>query len=206
MPLAKPNSDEDKARFCVGITLDEPHNHIFFTIKGPSKGGKGRILAAPYYFKRRNLPSVTAATSSAAEGVIDPSHVVTLHRNLPEPIDLLLDAQGGYLYWTDRGDDAAGGNSLNRATVSYQRNGQPQLGPVEVLITGFTEAIGLSWPFSHLESIAASAASDESLRKHIYVTDMGHLWRCDVEAKTKEAVYECPEGHLLTGLEAVRFE
>lgn len=202
----KPNSDEDKARMCVGIALDEPHNQIFFTIKGPSKGGKGRILAAPYHFKLRNLPSLAAAKSSAAEGIIDPRRVATLHRNLPEPIDLLLDAQESYLYWTDRGDDAAGGNSLNRASVSYLRNGQPQLGPVEVLLTGFTETIGVAWPFSHRDSISAAKASNDSLRKYMYVTDKGHVWRCDVKAKTKEVIYECEEGHMFTGVEAVRLE
>jgi hypothetical protein len=202
----KPNSDEDKSRMCVGIALDEPHNQIFFTIKGPSKGGKGRILAAPYHFKLRNLPSLTAAKSSAAEGIIDPHHVATLHRNLPEPIDLLLDGQESYLYWTDRGDDAMGGNSLNRSKVTYLRNGQPQLGPVEILIAGFTEAIGVAWPFSHRESIPVSRASNDSLRKHMYVTDKGHVWRCDVKEKTKLAIYECSEGHMFTGVEAMRLE
>lgn len=202
---AKPNSDEDKSRMCVGVALDETHNQVFFTIKGPSKGGKGRILAAPYHFKLRNLPSLSAA-KSAAEGIIDPRCVVTLHRNLPEPIDLLLDAKEGYLYWTDRGDEAIGGNSLNRSTVAYQRNGQPQLGPVETLITGFTEAIGVAWPFSHRESIPVSQASNDSLRKYMYVTDKGHVWRCDVQARTKEAIYECSEGHMFTGVDVVRFE
>ncbi|AYU77831.1 hypothetical protein, unknown function [Leishmania donovani] len=203
--LVEPNSDEDKCRFCVGITLDEKHNQIFFTLKGPSKGGKGRILAAPYYFQRRHLASITAANTSTSEGVIDPKTVVTLLDHLPEPIDLLLDSEENYLYWTDRGDDAAGGNSLNRAPVTYDPcSGQPQLGERELLIRGFNEAIGLAWA-ANLVDCMRLPKNKETLRQYMYVTDMRHLWRCDLKARTKEVVYKCGPRNVLTGVEVLRF-
>ncbi|GET87618.1 hypothetical protein, unknown function [Leishmania tarentolae] len=203
--IVEPNSDEDKLRFCVGIALDEKHNQIFFTLKGPSKGGKGRILAAPYYFQRRHLPSIEAANTSTSEGVIDPKTVVTLLDHLPEPIDLLLDSEENYLYWTDRGDDATGGNSLNRAPVTYNPcSGQPQLGEKELLIDGFNEAIGLAWAANLMDDMRLPD-NKETLRRYVYVTDMKHLWRCDLKARTKEVIYECGPRNVLTGVEVVRF-
>ncbi|KAK7195071.1 hypothetical protein NESM_000430000 [Novymonas esmeraldas] len=202
---AKPNSDEDKRRFCVGIALDEAHNRLFFTTKGPTKGGQGCILAAPYNFKRRHLPSITLANTSAAEGVVEPEAVVTVLDNLPEPIDLLLDSKEGYLYWTDRGDGAIGGNSLNRAAVTYDfRTGHPQLGAVELLISGFNETIGLSWAANLEGRMALPKDNKDSLRRYMYVTDLEHLWRCDMQTRTKEAIYTCPPGSMLTGVEVLR--
>ncbi|KAG5508193.1 hypothetical protein JKF63_05448 [Porcisia hertigi] len=203
----EPNSDEDQSRFCVGIALDEKHNQIFFTIKGPSKGGKGRILAAPYYFERRNLPSIEAAKTSDIEGVIDPKTVVTLLDKLPEPIDLLLDTEENHLYWTDRGDDAVGGNSLNRASVTYDSRGnQPRLGEKELLISGFNEAIGLAWAASLEDRMSLPKDNKDSLRHYMYVTDCGHLWRCDLRARTKEVIYNSGPLSAVTGVEVMRFD
>lgn len=203
-PVA-PNSDEDKRRFCVGIALDEKHNQIFFTMKGPSKGGKGRVLAAPYYFSRRNLPSITAAKTSASEGVIDPASVITLMDNLPEPIDLLVDLEESFLYWTDRGDDAAGGNSLNRASLTFEpRSARPQLGEKELLFTGFNEAIGLSWAAGLEGRLRLPDENKDTLRRYMYVTDQGHLWRCDMQERTKEVIYTCGPQQMLTGVEVIR--
>ncbi|AIN97097.1 hypothetical protein LPMP_170590 [Leishmania panamensis] len=201
----EPNSDEDKCRFCVGIALDEVHNLIFFTAKGPSKGSKGRILAAPYYYKRRHLPSVIAAKTSASEGVIDPTTVVTLLDHLTEPIDLLLDSKENYLYWTNRGDAEEGGSSLNRAPVTYDpRSWKPHLGEMELFLGGFNEPIGLAWAASLENCMELPEIFKGTLRQYMYVTDHGHLWRCNVEERTKEVIYECGSKNVLTGVGVLR--
>ncbi|KAG5503802.1 hypothetical protein JIQ42_07319 [Leishmania sp. Namibia] len=198
-------SCEEECRFCVGIALDEGHNCIFFTLKGPPKGGKGRILTLPYCFKCRNLPSTTAAKTSAAEGVVDPETVVSLIDNQPEPVDLLLDAQQGYLYWTDRGDDKAGGNSLNRCSVSYnRRTGQPQLGGKELLLGGFNEPIGLAWAGSLEGRIPLPPGSKETLRDSMYVSDKDHLWRCNLKNGERVSILDCGPESRPTGLAVLR--
>lgn len=201
----KPNSDEDKMRYCVGIALDESRDYLFFTVKGPSKGGQGTIYAAPYHFATRNLSASQADANKGVEGVIPARDVSALRGNLPEPIDLLLDSKEGYLYWTDRGDDAKGGNSLNRATLHYNDLGKPVLGEVEVLITGFNEAIGLTWGARLEEQLSPARLQDtckDDLRRYIYVTDIGgNIFRCDMKTRTKEAIHT---GGAMTGIEFVR--
>lgn len=176
-----PGSDEDKLRWCVGIEIDEKNNYIFFTIKGPSSAGKGKIFAAPFNFDQK------AST-------ISPQDVITIKENLPEPIDLLLDESNGLLYWTDRGDASVGGNTLNRAPLHYSAStGKPIVGEMEVLLSGFGDAVGLTW--------AAKSCNSKVPESHrfMYVTDIaGSLWKCDLETKTKEAIYH---GCGLTGIE-----
>ena len=105
------------ADWCVGVAVDG--DDLYWTQKGPSKGGRGRILRT--------------RISSAPTG----PHEV-LWDNLPEPID--LEVHDGHLYWTDRGAPPAG-NTLNRAPL-------PAAGAVggapEILASGFAEAIGLA--------------------------------------------------------------
>jgi sugar lactone lactonase YvrE len=111
----------DQARWCVGIAVDVAAGHLFWSQKGPSKGGRGRILRAGLELP----PGESAAARSDIE---------VLHDGLPEPIDLELD--GGWLYWTDRGDPPRG-NTVNRA----RRDGS---GEPEILVTGLMEGIGLA--------------------------------------------------------------
>jgi hypothetical protein len=66
--------------------------------------------------------------------------IETLFDNLPEPVDLELDAATMTLYWTDRGAPPCG-NTLNRCQL--QQRGETGL-HAEVLFEGFNEAIGLS--------------------------------------------------------------
>ncbi|WP_031469184.1 hypothetical protein [Sciscionella sediminilitoris] len=110
---------------CVGVAVDRAAGYLYWTQKGPSKGGAGRILRAGL-----EIPGgETAATRSDIEVLWD---------GLPEPIDLEL--RGGWLYWTDRGAEPAG-NTLNRAPVpaAGEKGAEP-----EILAGGFSEAIGLA--------------------------------------------------------------
>lgn len=105
------------ADWCVGVAVDS--DHLYWTQKGPAKGGHGRI------FRTR--------VSEAPDG--EPE---LLWQDLPEPID--LEVHDGHLYWTDRGAGPTG-NTLNRAPL-------PAPGAVgatpEILHDGFAEAIGLA--------------------------------------------------------------
>ncbi|MET8770802.1 hypothetical protein [Streptomyces sp. NPDC004658] len=112
---------------CVGITVDTAHGWLYWTQKGPSDGGKGRILRA-----RLELPDGTSPG--------DRDDIETLWEGLPEPIDLELDPSGQVLYWTDRGAGPLG-NTLNRAPVPPpgRRGDTPT-----IVASEFHEAIGLA--------------------------------------------------------------
>lgn len=120
------DTDEDRAdqrRWCVGIAVDERRGYFYWSQKGPSKGGQGRIFRAPIDGPQGFLPD----KRWDIELVFD---------NLPEPIDLEMDEESQTLYWTDRGDPPTG-NSLNRAAIGM--GGVPQ-----VLTIRLHEAIGLA--------------------------------------------------------------
>ncbi|QLJ02914.1 hypothetical protein HZZ00_19170 [Streptomyces sp. NEAU-sy36] len=110
---------------CVGVAVDPDRGHLYWTQKGPAKGGRGRIFRAGL--------EIPAGESAATR-----SDIEVLWSGLPEPIDLHLD--GDWLYWTDRGADPDG-NTLNRAPLPAEgARGQAP----EILATGFAEAIGLA--------------------------------------------------------------
>ncbi|RDI53070.1 hypothetical protein [Nocardia mexicana] len=112
---------------CVGVAVDAGAGALYWTQKGPAKGGRGRIFQAGLEVPPGERPETR-------------TDIETLWSGLPEPIDLWLDARGGHLYWTDRGA-APDGNSLNRAPVPAP--GEPG-GPPQILARGFREAIGLT--------------------------------------------------------------
>ncbi len=112
---------------CVGVAADPVGGFIYWTQKGPSKGGKGRILRAGL-----ELPSGDSAEAR--------SDIEVLWEGLPEPIDLELDLDSGVLFWTDRGA-GPDGNTLNRAPIPAR--GERGASP-EILARGFREAIGLA--------------------------------------------------------------
>jgi sugar lactone lactonase YvrE len=117
----------DQTRWCVGIAVDPDRGHIYWTQKGPSDGGLGRILRAGI-----DLP--------AGETPADRGDIEVLFDGLPEPIDLELDLATRTLYWTDRGDPPRG-NTVNRAPMDAG-NGHRQ--PPEILSTHLMEGIGLA--------------------------------------------------------------
>ncbi len=105
------------ADWCVGVAVDG--DHLYWTQKGPSKGGSGRILRT----------RISQAPSAERE---------LLWTDLPEPID--LEVHDGHLYWTDRGAGPHG-NTLNRAPLPAEGSSGSQ---PEILADGFAEAIGLA--------------------------------------------------------------
>lgn len=114
----------DRRAECVGVAVDPSRGYLYWSQKGPAKGGRGRILRAGL-----DLP--------AGETADNRTDIEVLWDGLPEPID--LDIVGDTLYWTDRGA-APNGNSLNRSPIpaAGAAGSEP-----EVLATGFHEAIGL---------------------------------------------------------------
>lgn len=116
--------DDTGTQECVGIAVD-PGGYLYWTQKGPAKGGRGRIFRAGL--------EIPAGQTAADRGDIE-----VLWDQLPEPID--LEIHGDWLYWTDRGA-APEGNTLNRAPVPAP--GQKGSAP-EILAGGFQEAIGLA--------------------------------------------------------------
>ena len=117
----------DQTRWCVGIAVDSDGGHIYWTQKGPSDGGLGRIFRAGI-----DLPAGgTAAHRSDIEVLFD---------GLPEPIDLELDLATRMVYWTDRGD-APRGNTVNRAPMDAT-NGPRE--PPQILVRHLMEGIGIA--------------------------------------------------------------
>ena len=116
--------DHSWTQEAVGVAVDRTRGHLYWTQKGPTKGGKGRIFRAGLAL----LDGEVATRRSDVEVLWDA---------LPEPIDLVL--VGDVLYWTDRGA-APRGNTLNRARVPA--SGARGIAP-EILAGGFHEAIGL---------------------------------------------------------------
>ncbi|RDI63366.1 hypothetical protein [Nocardia pseudobrasiliensis] len=117
----------DRTAECVGVAVDPAQGYLYWTQKGPAKGGRGRIL-------RAGLEIPLGETAAAR------TDIEVLWDGLPEPIDLHLDPATATLYWTDRGA-GPDGNTLNRAAVPRKglRGDAPQ-----ILARNFTEAIGLA--------------------------------------------------------------
>lgn len=94
---------EDQTKWCVGITVSHKYGKFYWTQKGYSKSGKGRIFCA-------NIDMPAGETAETR------SDVQLLLGSLPEPIDLDVDEHNDQLYWTDRGE-LPFGNSVNRASL-----------------------------------------------------------------------------------------
>jgi hypothetical protein len=113
----------DQTRWCVGITIDSKSGKIYWTQKGPTKGGLGRLCRANIDIPDGQYPA-------------NRSDIEVLFDQLPEPIDLELDLINRVLYWTDRGDPPRG-NTVNRAPID--KKSAP-----EILITHLMEGIGIA--------------------------------------------------------------
>ncbi|MCX5087462.1 3-hydroxyacyl-CoA dehydrogenase [Streptomyces sp. NBC_00365] len=116
----------DETKWCVGVAVDPVGGHLYWTQKGPSDAGLGKILRAGI-----DLP---AEESAAERGDIE-----VLFEGLPEPIDLELDLGERMLYWTDRGDPPRG-NSVNRSPLDQPEGRRTP----EILLTHLMEGIGLA--------------------------------------------------------------
>lgn len=164
-----PDDTADATRHCVGIVLDKANGHVYWTQKGAPDAGEGRIFRAGI-----NLPA-----GARPEQRPD---LECLLADLPEPIDLDLDHRDGVLYWTDRGDDAHDGNTLNRAKITAAG-----LVDREVLARDLKEGIGVSL---------------DPEGRRAFVTDLGGNVR-ELDIDTMHASHFTTVAHLgpLTGID-----
>jgi hypothetical protein len=126
-----PRPGPDSTKWCVGITVDPERGQIYWTQKGPTKGGLGRLLRA-----NLDIPKGESATNR--------TDIEVLFEGLPEPIDLELDRTNRILYWTDRGDPPRG-NTVNRISI----DAKPKQEAPEILITHLMEGIGIALDVPH---------------------------------------------------------
>jgi DNA-binding beta-propeller fold protein YncE len=120
------NDRGDQTRWCVGVAVDPAGRHLYWSQKGPSDAGLGKILRAGIDVPANDTPA-------------DRSDIEVLFKGLPEPIDLDLDLEAGMLYWTDRGDPPRG-NTVNRAPIdATSGRSEP-----EILLTHLMEGIGIA--------------------------------------------------------------
>jgi hypothetical protein len=120
----------DEMRWCVGVAVDHAGGHLYWTQKGPSDAGLGRILRAGI-----DVPP--------GETAVHRSDIEVVFKDLPEPIDLEIDHTTRMLYWTDRGDPPYG-NTVNRAPLDDIGCGEP-----EIVATHLMEGIGIALDPGH---------------------------------------------------------
>ncbi|MFF4315227.1 3-hydroxyacyl-CoA dehydrogenase [Streptomyces sp. NPDC001507] len=116
----------DETRWCVGVAVDPAGGHLYWSQKGPSDAGAGRILRAGIALPAGQTPDRR-------------DDVEVLFGGLPEPIDLELDLEARMLYWTDRGDPPRG-NSVNRAPLDPPDGRWTS----EILVAHLMEGIGIA--------------------------------------------------------------
>ncbi|CAJ0543515.1 Ff.00g037900.m01.CDS01 [Fusarium sp. VM40] len=155
----------DPTRWCVGVTVSPSTGKFYWTQKGPSKAGKGRIFRANIDFK-------------SGEDAKSRTDIELVFQSLPEPIDLEIDEAENTLYWTDRGEIPYG-NTINRAKVNafVKSDGASQPGKdYEILSRGLHEAIGIKL---------------DSKNGRIFATDLGGaVYQLDMDGGNKKKVYE----------------
>jgi sugar lactone lactonase YvrE len=120
------DDSRDETKWCVGVAVDPVGGHLYWSQKGPSDAGLGRILRA----------GTTLPAGQTPDGRTD---VEVLFEGLPEPIDLEVDLQARALYWTDRGDPPEG-NTVNRAPLDPPDGRWTS----EILVTHLMEGIGIA--------------------------------------------------------------
>ncbi|OOQ89885.1 putative 3-hydroxyacyl-CoA dehydrogenase, NAD binding domain [Penicillium brasilianum] len=151
---------QDARNWCVGIAVAPKLGKFYWTQKGPSKGGQGRIFCA-------NISTPVGQNPSTR------SDIECVQRGLPEPIDLEVDESNLWLYWTDRGEIPFG-NSLNRVRLNKLSQGSVSQKP-EVLARNFNETIGLKLDVEN---------------DSVYVTDLGGgIYRCGLTGESKSLLY-----------------
>lgn len=154
----------DQSNWCVGISVNQKEGKFYWTQKGTSKGGKGRIFRANIH-----LPKGQSAANR--------TDIELLFSGLPEPIDIEIDEDTQTLFWTDRGDPPTG-NSLNSAKVGDLRSLKDgERSPkYRILARQLHEAIGLKL---------------DQVNKHIYLTDLGGtVYRTGIDGKDKKKIYD----------------
>jgi DNA-binding beta-propeller fold protein YncE len=122
-----PRPGPDAKKWCVGIAVDVDGGKFYWTQKGETKGGHGRLF-------RANIEIPPGQTASARQDV------ELLYDALPEPIDLDIDPATRTLYWTDRGDPPRG-NTVSRAPLDAPAGKRPE---PEIVFRHLMEGIGLA--------------------------------------------------------------
>src|SRR5258708_4361177 len=125
--LGDPRPGPDATKWCVGIAVDVDGGKFYWTQKGETKAGKGRLF-------RANIDVPPGQTPSTRHDV------ELLYDSLPEPIDLDIDPGTRTLYWTDRGDPPRG-NTVNRAPLDAPADKRPA---PEIVFQHLMEGIGLA--------------------------------------------------------------
>ncbi|KAF4994645.1 hypothetical protein FGRMN_5642 [Fusarium graminum] len=155
----------DPTRWCVGITVSPSTGKFYWTQKGPSKGGKGRIFRANIDMK-------------SAEDARTRTDIELLFQDLPEPIDLEINDAESTLYWTDRGE-LPNGNTINRAKVDVELKHEGASKPgkhYEILSRGMHEAIGIKL---------------DSRNRRMFATDLGGaVYQFDMDGGNRKKLYE----------------
>jgi 3-hydroxyacyl-CoA dehydrogenase len=155
----------DPTRWCVGIAVSSSTGKFYWTQKGTSKGGKGRIFQANIDFK----------PGEQAENRTD---IELLFQDLPEPIDLEVDDTENMLYWTDRGE-LPDGNTINRARLDGRGvcDGASKPGKdYDVITRGLHEAIGVKL---------------DSKNRRIFATDLGgSIYQLDMDGRNRTKLYD----------------
>ncbi|KAK4181046.1 putative dehydrogenase [Triangularia setosa] len=149
---------EDQTQWCVGLGLAPLEGKFYWTQKGPSKGSKGRIF-------RANIRTPRGHDASTR------TDIECLFQGLPEPIDIEIDEEGKFMYWTDRGE-LPRGNSLNRA----EKEPGGQYTNHKILARNLHEAIGITL---------------DRKNRHIYATDLGGaVYRFNMDGTGRKKFYE----------------
>ena len=117
----------DATKWCVGIAVDVDGGKFYWTQKGETKAGKGRLF-------RANIETPPGQSASTRQDV------ELLYDALPEPIDLDIDPAARNLYWTDRGDPPRG-NTVSRAPLDAPAGKRPA---PEIIFQHLMEGIGLA--------------------------------------------------------------
>ncbi|KAK4184034.1 hypothetical protein QBC35DRAFT_541498, partial [Podospora australis] len=183
LDLLGPTGGSPEENWIVGIAVAPELGKLYWTQKGPSKGGKGKIFCADIHHLMLG--------GELGETPLVRTDIVCLVENLPEPIDLAWDAAERYLYWTDRGE-LPRGNTLNRMKLGEDGlplGGQMTKTVVEIVARGFHEAIGLAL---------------DGERGCVYVADLGgSVYKVDLRGEGKKEVVYREEGRAFTGLVVV---
>jgi 3-hydroxyacyl-CoA dehydrogenase len=162
-----PTHASDPLRFCIGVTVDSLNGFFYWTQKGPSKAGKGRIFRAGMTMPDHETPTTR-------------TDIKLLFSDLPECVDLEIEPTTQSLWWTDRGEHP-GGNSLN---VSYVgKDGGNKKHPAmammpqrNILTRHLHEAIGIRL---------------DTVNKEVYICDLGGSVYCvGMNGKGKRVVYQ----------------
>jgi len=125
---------EDRRNWCVGIAVDDVRGKLYWSQKGPSKGGQGKIMC------------MTLEPHGEVKTTTNLREVHTILDNLPEPIDLELEPNTNTLYWTDRGDPPFG-NTVNAIHIDAAH--KVGVMALRVLVQRLHEGIGLSLDLKH---------------------------------------------------------